>query len=129
GETICYMCITGRTRQVIANRTNINIDNSHYLQAGAGVVADSVPENEWQETLNKGRAIFAAVNIMLRGLTPEQAAFADVAEEEETLMNIKEVLAVVASNSDLEREQMQDVMRQGETCEATPEQNGALLND
>ena len=38
------------------------------VQAGAGVVADSVPELEWQETLNKGRALFRAVEMAERGL-------------------------------------------------------------
>src|SRR5699024_6890484 len=81
GGAIGYMGFNGGMDQAIAIRTAVIKDNRLYLQAGAGVVADSVPENEWQETLNKGRAIFAAVNMVLRGLTPEQAAFADVAEE------------------------------------------------
>ncbi|WP_455199899.1 chorismate-binding protein [Kaarinaea lacus] len=34
------------------------------MQAGAGIVYDSVPENEWNETMNKGRAIFKAVQMV-----------------------------------------------------------------
>ena len=37
-------------------------------QAGAGVVADSVPESEWQETLNKLRALFKAAELASKGL-------------------------------------------------------------
>jgi anthranilate synthase component 1 len=34
------------------------------VQAGAGIVADSVPESEYQESINKARALFAAVDIV-----------------------------------------------------------------
>jgi anthranilate synthase component I len=43
-------------------------DGQLHVQAGAGIVADSVPEMEWQETLNKGRALFRAVAMAERGL-------------------------------------------------------------
>src|SRR5699024_1392627 len=72
GGAIGYMGFNGGMDQAIAIRTGIIKDKRLYIQAGAGVVADSVAENEWQETLNKGRALFAAVNMVLRGLTPEQ---------------------------------------------------------
>jgi anthranilate synthase component 1 len=39
-----------------------------YIQAGAGIVADSIPANEWTETLNKGRAMFKAVSMAAAGL-------------------------------------------------------------
>jgi anthranilate synthase component 1 len=39
-----------------------------HIQAGAGIVADSVPRKEWEETMNKGRAIFRAVAIAEQGL-------------------------------------------------------------
>jgi anthranilate synthase component 1 len=38
-------------------------DSRLYVQAGAGVVADSVPRLEWEETLNKARAIVRAVQL------------------------------------------------------------------
>jgi anthranilate synthase component 1 len=40
-----------------------------YIQAGAGIVYDSIPENEWAETMNKGRAIFRAVALAEAGLS------------------------------------------------------------
>jgi anthranilate synthase component 1 len=40
-------------------------DDTLYVQAGAGVVADSVPALEWKETMNKARAIFRAVDMVL----------------------------------------------------------------
>lgn len=73
GGAIGYMGFNGGMDQAIAIRTGVIKDQRLYIQAGAGVVADSVPEMEWQETLNKGRALFAAVNMVLRGLTPEQS--------------------------------------------------------
>jgi anthranilate synthase component 1 len=39
-----------------------------HVQAGAGIVTDSDPEKEWEETMNKGRALIAAVNSASMGL-------------------------------------------------------------
>jgi anthranilate synthase component 1 len=52
----------------IAIRTAVIKDGQVHVQAGAGIVADSVPETEWQETLNKGRALIRAVAMAERGL-------------------------------------------------------------
>jgi anthranilate synthase component 1 len=52
----------------IAIRTALIKDDMVYVQAGAGIVADSVPRSEWEETLNKGRAIFRAVDMVNAGL-------------------------------------------------------------
>jgi anthranilate synthase component 1 len=43
-------------------------DNMLYAQSGAGIVADSVPESEWMETLNKARAVLRAAEMVLAGL-------------------------------------------------------------
>ena len=43
-------------------------DQILHIQAGAGIVADSVPACEWEETMNKGRAIFQAVTLAGKGL-------------------------------------------------------------
>ena len=53
----------------IAIRTAIVQNNRLYVQAGCGVVADSIPENEWEETMNKGKAIFRAVELAGKNLT------------------------------------------------------------
>ena len=47
----------------IALRTLIVKEGRAYVQAGAGIVADSVPENEYQETLNKARGLLKAIEI------------------------------------------------------------------
>jgi anthranilate synthase component 1 len=39
-----------------------------YVQSGAGIVADSVPEKEFEETLNKAQAIFKAIRLAEEGL-------------------------------------------------------------
>ena len=52
----------------IAIRTAVIKDQRLYVQAGAGIVADSVPQSEWDETMNKARAVFRAVNMALGGL-------------------------------------------------------------
>jgi anthranilate synthase component 1 len=47
----------------IALRTIVIQGNKAYVQAGAGIVADSVPTNEWNETLNKARGLLKAIEI------------------------------------------------------------------
>jgi len=48
----------------IAIRTALVKDGQLIIQAGAGVVADSVPDNEWEEVLNKSRAMLRAVTMV-----------------------------------------------------------------
>jgi anthranilate synthase component 1 len=63
-----YLSWSGNMDTAIAIRTAVIKDGILHIQAGAGIVADSVPTNEWQETLNKGRAIFRAVAMACQGL-------------------------------------------------------------
>jgi anthranilate synthase component I len=51
----------------IAIRTGIVKDNTLYVQAAAGVVADSVPEMEWRETEAKARALIRAAELVGEG--------------------------------------------------------------
>jgi len=51
----------------IAIRTAVIKDEKLHVQAGAGIVADSEPQKEWEETLNKGKAVFNAVSIATKG--------------------------------------------------------------
>ena len=50
------MSLAGEMDTAIAIRTAPVMDQKVVIQAGAGVVADSIPESEWEETLNKARA-------------------------------------------------------------------------
>ena len=63
-----YLSWTGNMDTAIAIRTAVIKDKTLHIQAGAGIVYDSVPENEWDETMNKGRAIFRAVAMAEAGL-------------------------------------------------------------
>ncbi|MDN6179946.1 MAG: anthranilate synthase component I [Halomonas subglaciescola] len=63
-----YLSWHGNMDTAIAIRTAVIKDGRVHVQAGAGIVADSVPETEWQETLNKGRALIRAVAMAERGL-------------------------------------------------------------
>lgn len=56
-----YLSWNGNMDTAIAIRTAVIKDKKLSIQAGAGIVYDSVPENEWDETMNKARAIFRAV--------------------------------------------------------------------
>ena len=52
----------------IAIRTAVLKDGMAYVQVGAGIVHDSVPEAEWQETQNKARAVLRAAEMVQLGL-------------------------------------------------------------
>jgi anthranilate synthase component 1 len=52
----------------IAIRTAVVKDGMLYVQAGAGIVHDSVPESEWQETGSKARAVLRAADMVQQGL-------------------------------------------------------------
>ncbi|MBM4226395.1 MAG: anthranilate synthase component I [Gammaproteobacteria bacterium] len=68
GGAVGYISWNGNMDTAIAIRTAVIKDGRLYIQAGCGVVADSVPRLEWEETLNKGRAMFRAVAMAERGL-------------------------------------------------------------
>jgi len=61
GGAVGYWAWNGNMDMAIAIRTAIIKDRVLHVQAGAGIVADSKPANEWEETLNKRRAMFKAV--------------------------------------------------------------------
>jgi len=61
GGAVGYLSWSGDMDTAIAIRTAVIKDGKLMAQAGAGVVADSVPSAEWEETLNKARAILRAV--------------------------------------------------------------------
>jgi len=63
-----YLSWAGNMDTAIAIRTAVIKDGQLHIQAGAGIVYDSVPDNEWAETMNKGRAVFRAVAMAEAGL-------------------------------------------------------------
>jgi len=64
GGAVGYFGYDGNLDSCITIRTAIVKDGKVYVQAGAGIVYDSVPENEYQETLNKAAALFKAVKLI-----------------------------------------------------------------
>jgi len=63
-----YLGWNGNLDTAIAIRTAVIQDNMLYMQSGAGIVYDSVPRSEWEETMAKGRAVFRAAAWAARGL-------------------------------------------------------------
>ncbi len=63
-----YFSFSGNSDTAIAIRTVIIKDGKAYVQAGGGIVADSVPENEYYETLNKAKACMKAIQMAEEGL-------------------------------------------------------------
>ena len=66
--SIGYIGWHGDADTAIAIRTAVIKDGQLHVQAGAGIVYDSDPEKEWDETMNKGRALFRAVAEAAKGL-------------------------------------------------------------
>jgi anthranilate synthase component 1 len=67
GGAVGYLSFAGDMDVAIAIRTGVIKDQVLYVQAGAGVVADSVPELEWKETEAKARAVLRAAELVEEG--------------------------------------------------------------
>jgi len=63
-----YFSYSGNMDTCITIRTLIIKDGKVYVQSGAGIVADSVPENEYLETVNKAKGMMKAVDMAEKGL-------------------------------------------------------------
>ncbi len=70
--SIGYLGFNGDMDMCIAIRMMVIKNNTGYIQAGAGIVADSVPENEYYETLNKAKALLQAVTGTKKNLGNER---------------------------------------------------------
>ena len=68
GGTVGYFSFSGSADTAITIRTAVIKDGVAYVQAGGGVVADSVPENEYYETMNKARALLSAIEMAEQGM-------------------------------------------------------------
>jgi len=68
GGAIGYLAWNGDMDLAIAIRTAVIKNKILHIQAGAGIVADSIPEKEWEETMNKARAMIRAVEIAQAGV-------------------------------------------------------------
>lgn len=68
GGCVCYFSFSGNMDSCITIRTFVVKDKEIYIQAGAGIVADSDPETEYQETVNKVKALVKSVELAEAGL-------------------------------------------------------------
>ena len=68
GGAVGYLSFSGDMDLAIAIRTAVVKDNMLYIQSGAGIVADSNPQSEWQETQNKAQALIRAAQMVQAGL-------------------------------------------------------------
>jgi anthranilate synthase component 1 len=66
--SVMYMDYADNLDSCIAIRTIVLREGQAMVQAGAGIVADSIPEHEYAETVNKARAMFRAIELAERGL-------------------------------------------------------------
>ncbi len=69
GGSIGYISYSGNMDMCIAIRTLVIKDDQIYIQAGAGIVADSVPETEYIETENKAKGMLKAIDMARDGLS------------------------------------------------------------
>ena len=63
GGAVGYFSFSGNMDTALVLRTGIYKDGTMYVQAGGGIVADSVPEDEYQETRHKSRALLRAIDL------------------------------------------------------------------
>jgi anthranilate synthase component 1 len=68
GGAVGYLSFSGNMDLAIAIRTLVVQGDRIHLQAGAGIVADSIPETEYEETLNKARGVMKAIELAQQGL-------------------------------------------------------------
>jgi anthranilate synthase component 1 len=68
---VMYADFSNNLDSCIAIRTLVVRGNKGYIQAGGGIVADSVPENEYVETVNKSKALIRAITLAQRGFELE----------------------------------------------------------
>jgi anthranilate synthase component 1 len=70
--TVAYIGFDGNIDSCIAIRTAVVKNKTAYVQAGAGIVADSIPELEWKETVNKASAVIKAVSLAEKMFSREE---------------------------------------------------------
>lgn len=70
GGAIGYLDFTGNLDTCIAIRLAVKKNGKVFVRAGAGIVADSVPETEYQECINKAKAVVRALEIAQEGVAP-----------------------------------------------------------
>jgi len=68
GGSVLYLDFSGNLNSCIVIRTVLIKDRKAYLQVGAGIVADSVPSREYQESMNKAKAVLRAFEMAEKGL-------------------------------------------------------------
>lgn len=73
GGAVGYIDFTGHMDTCIALRTIVLTGQTAYLQAGAGIVADSVPASEYEETLNKARGLLKAIEVAQQQLSSDKS--------------------------------------------------------
>jgi anthranilate synthase component 1 len=71
GGAVGYLSFAGDMDLAITIRTGLVKGNVLYVQAGAGIVSDSVPESEWKETEAKARAVIRAAETVEDGFDVE----------------------------------------------------------
>lgn len=73
GGAVGYVSFGGNMDLAIAIRTLVGLEDEIHIQAGAGIVADSDPEREFEETCNKARAVIRAVELAKRDMVRDDA--------------------------------------------------------
>ncbi len=74
GGAVGYLGFNGDMDVAIAIRTGVIKNNKLYVQAGAGIVSDSVPQSEWDETQNKAKAVLRAAQMVQAGLDTKESS-------------------------------------------------------
>lgn len=84
GGAVGYIGWNGDMDMAIAIRTGVIKDQTLYVQAGGGIVADSVPRLEWEETMNKARAMLRAASLVQNASLAKSSKEDNAKEEDST---------------------------------------------
>ena len=85
GGCVGYIDYSGNMDTAIAIRTLLVKDGQIFVRAGAGIVADSDPDAEFEETVNKGRALIEAIDMAREGGTRSRPGGAQVEASEDRM--------------------------------------------
>lgn len=121
-----YFSFNGNLDSCLIIRTIVTKDGVAYVQVGAGIVADSVPEQEYEECVNKAEAMLRALELA-EGRGNLYAGTAITVKKGEDEMNLQELIDKVVNQYHLEEREAEEAMAQIMSGEATPAQIAALI--
>lgn len=122
-----YLSFHGNLDSCLIIRTIVIKEGVAYVQAGAGIVAGSVPEREYEECVNKAEAMLKALELAEEGGNFNAGTTITTVKKGEDVMRLQELIDKVVNQYHLEEKEAEEAMAQIMSGEATPAQIAALI--